>query len=698
MVDAPDLLLARTTIWRRRVPLWALRLAVAVPMAVLNVVEFAALGPCTVADPCSSAFEPTDYWLGALVVPWALACIPLAFVAPRVTPWPATVVAVATAVVPASDSAVRPAWALAAVVWAVLGFADVLLRWRQAVLAQGWGGVSVSLPKPVGGLQRLPRTDDARRGAVAVLVLMSAVTLGMLLWHAHDLAGVRAFEARAEPFDARVVGIEDDGYTTLLDVGGRRVAVETLETYRVGDVVPVLVDPTRRDEVALVAEPRDPSWSLGLAAVAVLVGSTVALRFWARGAGRAGLVADGGPAVRVRLGRRGARLVIAAVDDVRLSRPLGQVSDDVLLVRDLLTPYDLEDHGDWEDDDLDRQGQGAADGVGTPWPSSQEPASEGAMFAALPDAQLVAWAEGDLELGGPGFVGDGSDEDETDEPYWLPDRLPFAVDGGTIVTVVGLSRDGVPLSVLDDQGEAWLTDALRDPWRPSDLLALAARVVRGRPPGRPPQPVVEEFGRTWRRGAQSRGLELGQERSVSKRAKDVAGPFAERYGLPLAYALAVLAYPVARWLYGSDPSTWSLLHTLWVLLGPAEGLIVLAGLGKAALAPHPAGVLHRGFFVDSVVPAARVVSVLAGPTTLVFRLTDPDDALAVPADAVVPYRRAATAQAPSPDRARQTVQRWLAEAHAPAPRWTARPTAALGPSVVLVVAVVAAWAAPRLAG
>jgi hypothetical protein len=717
MADAPDLLLARTTLWRRRVPLWVLRLAVAVPLALLHVLEFAAMDPCTVADPCRSDFTLTDYWLGSLVVPWGLAGIPLAFLAPRVAVWPAAVVAAATAVVPASGSAVRPAWALAAVAWVALGSAEVLLRWRQAVLAQGWGAVRVSLPRPEGGLSRLPRDADARRGAVAVLALMSAVTLGLLFWHAHDLADVRAFEARAERVDARVVGIEDDGYTSRLDVAGRRVSVETLETYRVGDVVPVLVDPTRRDDVALVAEPRDPSWSLGLAAFVLLAGSTVALRLWARGAARVRLVADGGPAVRVRLGRRGSRLVIGAVDDLSLSRPLGQLSDNLDPLSDLLTPYDGDDDyghddgDDYGDDGTGRRSEpGLADVMDTPRPSSEGAglegsasegsASEGSLLARLPDAELVAWAEGDLdfdELTGRLDRPSDEDEDEEDGPYGFPGSLHFAVDGGTEVTVVGLSRDGAPLAVLDEHGEAWLTGALHDPWRPGDLADLAVDVVRARPPAPDRHAVVDALGQTWRRGAPSVSGRP-EERSVRERVTDLVGAFAERYGMPLAYMLAVLAYPVARWLYGSDPSTWSLLHTLWVLLGPAEGLIALAGLGKAALAPHRAGVLHRGFFVDRVIAASRVVSVLAGPTTLVFRLADPDDALSVPAVALVPYRQAYTAKAPSPGLARETVEQWLAAAHAPAPRWTARPTAALGPSVVLLLAVVAAWAAPRLSG
>ena len=133
-------------IWRRRVPLWVLRLAVAVPLTLLVVVEIATTDPCTVTEPCRDALQPGDYWLGALVVAWALLGIPLALRVPRVAPWPATVVAVAQAVAPASESPVRPVWALAAVAWAVLGAADLLLCWRQRVLADGWSGVHVRLP------------------------------------------------------------------------------------------------------------------------------------------------------------------------------------------------------------------------------------------------------------------------------------------------------------------------------------------------------------------------------------------------------------------------------------------------------------------------------------------------------------------------------------------------------------------------
>ena len=678
MVDAPDLPLARTTIWRRRVPLWVLRLAVAVPLAALVVVEMTGEAPCTVADPCRDPLGSVGYLLGAAVVFCSIACVPLALLAPRIAPWPAAALATTSAVVPASDSVIRPGWAVAAGLWLALAAADGLLRWRQEVLAQGWDSVHVQLPVPLGVPARLPRSGDARVAAAGVLLLTSLAVPALLAWHVRDVAGVRAFEARAVRVDARVVSTADDGATLRLDVDGRRASVDALELYEPGDVVPVLVDPASPAEVALEAEPRDPSWLLGLAAVVALLGLTAALRLWARGAERALLVAKGGPAVRLRAGWRGDELVLGAADDRYLERPLARLPDDLRPVSYLLDPRH-------DEDDEHELAEGAPDDRGALWTSQDFP-------AGLGDADLVVWADLELE----------QEEEDNEDAKGRELSLARAIDGGTVVTVVGLRRDAAPLALLDEDGEAWLTAAVRDPWQPLDLATLGVEAVLGRPLGRPGSPqAADQKGRTWRPGAPGDDVtarQLPSHHATRDRILRAALPPLERYGRSLAYATAALAYPVARWLYGDSPSVWSLLHSLWVLLGPAEGLMMLAGLGQAALVPHRAGVLHRGLLLARVLPARRVVDVLAGRRALVFRLTAPDDAVTVPATSVVTFGRAALADAPSPEQAREHVLRWLAAATDHEPRWPTRPVAALGPALVLLLAVVAAWAAPRLAG
>jgi hypothetical protein len=698
-VVPPELTLDRTEGWRRRMPLWLLRLAVAVPLLALLAVELSApLEPCTAANPCRDALVLGDYWLGNLVVPWSFAGVPLALVAPRVAPWQAALVGAAAAAAPASDSVARPAWAVAATLWVVLGALDLLLRRRQDLLSRRWESVGVRLPVPAGAPGRLSRAQDARTGALVVGLLTSVATAGLLAWHAHALAGVRAFEARAVRADARVVAVSDDGYTLTLDVEGRRPRVPTLERYRTGDVLPVLVDPAGPGDVALVAEPRDPSWSLALAGLLVLAGATAALRLWVRGAARARLLARGGRAVRVRVGRREGQVVLGAVDDATLQRPLGAVSGVIVPFDDLL-PFVAPDEdiaGGTEPArsvEADERNPRAREGRRDPRPRPWEPG----FPTGLSDADLVAWADGDLDLD-ENLLDDEYDEEyEDDHP--APMELPLASSGGTVLTAVGLRRDGLPLALLDADGGAWVTGALRDPWRLVDVAAGVTGVVLRRTQVR--GPVVDEQGISWRRGAPAPRTgppHADPPPPAWSRVRDALAALAERYGLPLAYVLAALGYPVAPWLYGPEPSTWSVLHVLWLLLGPTEVVVVLAALAQVPLGPHRAGLLHRGLVRERVVPAARVRGVLAGREVVVLRLVGPDEALSLPTTAFVRYRRVTTPDVPTSEQARDLLLRWLADAVAPPPRWQVRPAATVGPVLVLVLGVLAAWAVPRVLG
>ena len=102
-------------------------------------------------------------------------------------------------------------------------------------------------------------------------------------------------KARSTRADATVTKVSPDGYTVTLEVLGRRVRVEPLATYAVGDSVPVLVDPEDPGHVTLVAEPDDPSWRIGVAAVLLVVLLGVAARLWSRGRRRYDLLHHGGP-------------------------------------------------------------------------------------------------------------------------------------------------------------------------------------------------------------------------------------------------------------------------------------------------------------------------------------------------------------------------------------------------------------------
>lgn len=256
---------------------------VALPLTVLAIVETSAAPPCTPQQPCRSTLGSPAYWVDAPAVFVAISLVVLAFVVPRVAVWAAVVVAVAFAIPGGALTSFPEWWSGLAVLWGVLGGLEVAGRIRQRLVVSTW--TTSDEPSPVPD-RRLRWDEDTRRLAWAVTAVLLAAAAVLLVLHERALQDVERFEGSALAATAKVVDPGVEG-PLVLDVTRRRYEVGApLESDTVGTEPPVLVDPPS-GRAELVAEPTDPSWLVGWAAVAVLLAAGAWTTLWSRGRRRA---------------------------------------------------------------------------------------------------------------------------------------------------------------------------------------------------------------------------------------------------------------------------------------------------------------------------------------------------------------------------------------------------------------------------
>lgn len=152
--------------------------------------------------------------------------------------------------------------------------------------------------------------------ALVAVALLSFVLLG------RAVAAERAHLDRAVRVEGTVRTVGEDGDLTLrLDRVVEGVPVDVtlspVETYAVGDVVPLLVDPADSHWLRLVAEPDDPTWWVTVALGALLVAGLLAHRELTGDRARRRL--SRGPDGAVRLAVR----VVIDPDDVAAILPAG---------------------------------------------------------------------------------------------------------------------------------------------------------------------------------------------------------------------------------------------------------------------------------------------------------------------------------------------------------------------------------------
>lgn len=387
------------------------------------VTEISLASPCSVTEPCRDPLGSVPYvWTAFEFVAMALPL--LAFLAPR----PALVAGVVTglALAAGSHGSQIPAfWLVVAALLAVAGVIDLDGRRYQRRLNDNWAAPHRHPALPRG--RRLPWDQDTRPLAVVVAALLICTAVGLTVVHAQQVDRVRRFESVAVRVDAVVVADDGDRGVVLGVQNGQFTLGFPTEAYPVGSTVPVLLDRQSR-QIALVAEPRDPSWLLGLVALAGLAASTVLSLGWTRGQRRAALISEGGPSIRlVALG--GRRALNPLFGDLVSRRPSFGCGELVPLHIALGQP---------------RAGSPRRAAVPSEWSES-----------GLTDEQMRHWA---------GQMTSATGDD--------PDQV--FTSGQRAVTVVGQLVDGYPLLVLD-RDEIYLSFwSVRDPWR---LLPALARVL-----------------------------------------------------------------------------------------------------------------------------------------------------------------------------------------------------------------------------
>ncbi|HEX3004782.1 MAG TPA: DUF3592 domain-containing protein [Angustibacter sp.] len=641
--------------WRRRVPRWALSLAVAVPMLVLVLAETVMESTsCTPQDPCRLPLDTLAYHLVPVAELLAIGTVVLALVLPRAAVWVAALAAALLAGPVAVDSSFPWLWRWALVWFVVVGAVDLLARWQQQVESASWQAPQRPYPQISSPpTDRLPRDEDTRLAALVVAGLAVVLAGGLFAWHLQATASQQQREQRSTPADATVTQVSSDGYTVTLDVQGRRVRLEPDGTYDVGESVPVLVDAQDPSHVELVAEPDDPSWRIGVAALLLVALLGLAARLWSRGARRHALLHRGGPAVRLRVGRDGGHLLLTTLDDPGFARPLALVRD--VGPSGLLLPLSALPAA--EDDELHE-----------PDPHAPEPPD----VATLSDDELAAWADGMVESEGDAF----------DDDVPPPPPVPRVLDGGAPTTVIGLRRDGDPVVLeLDDAPALVSMSGVVDPWTWGRVRDRVLR-LRPRERGRRSRPAAPPTERTT--AAESRP---GRKARAGATALHLLTPVAT----PLAYLLALAVYPAARWFFDGEAGWGALFPLVFGGSTLAEGLVFLAGLSRPPLGVRPGALLHRGRWMDELIAIERIRGVTAGGSSVVLRLADPDDALALPPQAVARYADAVR-QEPTPQEAAFAVEQLLRTTSPSGRQGWRRPSVALVPGAIAGVGLLAAWA------
>lgn len=504
--------------------------------------------------------------------------------------------------------------------WVALGVANAAMAVVDALgrWRAGRDAAEAATGDPEAGVLARWRADRApgRLLAWAPAALAAAACVGLLVWFALSLAGQRAFEEGATTITTRVVGV--DNGTPLVDNFGKVVPVwEDGGVNETYETGQQVEVLVNRDFPTKVELVAEPNDPTWRLGFAGI--AAVAALWWAT-KGRDRLLA-------ARAARRPPEIrrvrVLAAVD-----------------------------------------GQRVLDG---PWPlATLTPLTgeESPQPAPTPLPALATMTRDDL-----GRWGDKERDRLLEVPPWA--WIPGSTGPEEVVVLGPWLQDSV---VVVAQGERRMLARLRDPWS-------VRRLVRARSW----RPDVTDARPAPRRG---RPQVTQDDDDPAVRAKQWSrwerlwwrwGPALRWVVAPIAAAiLAVVLDFVASDPNSPDPAGWldfavgALVTTSFVAQG--------AGLGAGRIMAHDRGAVRLGALRDEVWSSTRVSAVVTGRESLVIRLRDPQDAVAVDPFAVV---------GPEGGDAEALVTRWLASGAMAARtqedrRWRLGP---LAPSLLLGVAV-----------
>lgn len=369
-------------------------------------------------DDAAVALGSADYYLFPVVVAFCLAVALLLFLAPLVGFILTALLSTILALVPGVSS-LGPLWLAPAALAALAAFRlvqrpPVSHAQHRRLPPHGDYPSSVAYRSPLTGL--------------ILLAVLPVVAAGLFGWHQVALGDAIAFAERAEQVSATVISpVNEDGEFTVL-VDGREHVLEAWsldEDPSVGDEMSVLVDPEDQEQVVPVDGIDDPSWTLLLALLAVLLMPYPYAR-WVRPAReRRRLVEAGGPMRRARLlDLPSGATYLLPVDG---TWPAVRLTD----LEPLLSAEEIErqlEEFEAENDDAD-------EAEPLPWTTDELER----FLRADP------WTESDQEIG---------------ELCFGPDaERPVPVD------VIGDPRRGSSVAIVQGEG-LWLTQLHTSNWRP----------------------------------------------------------------------------------------------------------------------------------------------------------------------------------------------------------------------------------------
>lgn len=503
------------------------------------------------------------------------------------------------------------------------GGSELPNAWRlvavACILALVWVGIRTRGGQPVGPSRRPPTAVDydeswayqpALPGWIGVGSSL-ALTAGLLVAHQFALVQTRDFEDRAEQTLAEVVSYDDGGSDMVVRIGEREVTLEEPEWERpdVGGRVPVLMDADDAEHVVLLAAVDDPSWWVGLAAAAPLVGVWWGLPIILRARRRRGLASRGAPARLVRLASSEDGTFRLQPTDADV--PVLHVVNLAGLVPGADVAAFLDDF-DGESDDSDEDFDDAeADGSGS-LPES--------------DADLALWADEVMEM--------WEAIDEEDE-MWVPsfsdmpdgEKLMVEADFGPDVkdgepfVMLGSLTHGSSVMLLRGSGQGWMAE-INEP-----------RFAAGRRP---------QFARNW-----SSMRKPDSEPTASEEVtppgrftglKEAAAVWAHRrtpwlrWAISLGIAaLAVVLLPLVVWSSVEEGlDVFEILRLAsFILTAAAAPTIAVMATCSMGTGRSRRGLVSYGLVFDEIIAPHRLVSVIPGRDALALRLREPEDALMV---------------------------------------------------------------------
>jgi len=359
----------------------------------------------------------------------------------------------------------NPVWTLAwmvPVAWLLpYGEFGLVTGWRAVALgcvaALVWVVVRARNGRPAGSHRRPPMDgvfgdswafQHARLGWLAVALGVGLMVV-LLVVHSVFFSRTADFEERAERAVVEVVSYDDATYQVVVRVDGEEYVLSEPQDWEppaVGDSAIVLWDVSDSASMVFLESRDDPSWLVGLAVAAPLVGLWLGLPIVGRSRGRRHLVLHGAPANAVRLNcSKEMDFTLHATDG---ERPFLEVAHIAGLVPSARVAAFVDE---WYGQHISRDKAEAL----VPSPGS---VPAGGWFQGILGDIRKLWNGSNLDDHAPSFSRMLLEEKRRAEPWIGPE-----VGDGEPFVLLGPWSHGSTVALLKASGQAWLAE-VREPW------------------------------------------------------------------------------------------------------------------------------------------------------------------------------------------------------------------------------------------